>query len=135
MSKTPLQEKLGVPTNLIPSAVKLYNSILEYIEKNVNKEDDEYEFTIKPRPPYLLGDVEIHTVKIKLIINHHSEAPSVDYLSMGVRAKSRYFKPGITKILSKNGVADIDIEIITPIEYEVQDIIDWFKKDKSEILS
>lgn len=135
MSKTPLQEKLGVPSNLIPSAVKLYDSILEYIENNVNKEDDEYEFTIKPRPPYLLGDVEIHTVKIKLIINHHSEAPSVDYLSMGVKARSKYLKPGLTKVLSKDGVADIDIEIITPIEYEVQDIINWFKKDKSELLS
>lgn len=135
MSKTPLQEKLGVPTNLIPSAVKLYDSVLEYIENNVNKEDDEYEFTLNPEPPYQLGDVEIHTVEIKITIHHTSEVSSVDYLSMGVRAKSRYFKPGITRILSKDGIADIDIDIVTPIEYEVQDIVDWFKKDKSELLS
>jgi hypothetical protein len=135
MSKISLQEKLGVPDNLIQTASTLYGEILERLKKELNGEDLEYSFTFSPSSPYKIGDSEISKISINIEIFPDARFEEVDYQSMGFKSPSKYVKPGVTRIVNDINQVELTIEIVSPEEYNPSDVIDWFTNSKREIVS
>jgi hypothetical protein len=57
--KTLLQEKLGVPENIIQSSRRYYEDLKNELEKEVkgSNREEQYYFFIKPDEPYKIGEI------------------------------------------------------------------------------
>lgn len=135
MSKTSLQEKMGIPDNLIQSASILYSQLLETLKKKLRKDKLEYSFNFSPSTPYKIGDENISEIEFDIEILPDDSFSEVDYQSMGFKSSSKYEKPGVSRIMSSIGKVELNMNIVTPEEYNPSDVVDWFANNKREIVS
>lgn len=135
MSKMSLQEKLGVPENLIPTSVSFYDDVLKKMKLNLKKGKTEYKFEFYPTQTLKIGTHEIGSITLDVEITPLDDFDRVDFASMGFSSRTKYEKPNVRKIYSKLDDVVLNIHILVPEDYEVQDIIDWFVKDRTPIIS
>jgi len=129
-----LKEALGVPEGILESGEQLYeliNNRLKKIPKEIPEENN-FEISTKIK----ISDYVIKKVYLNLNIKKIDTVSEVDFYSMGFNNVSRFnnktFK--LINIITPDTV-ELSINLACPENVKKKDIIDYFKKDKVNILS
>jgi len=131
--KTLLQEKLGVPENIIQSSRRYYEDLrneLEKVVKSSNREE-QYYFIIKPEEPYKIGDFKTSSIKTTINITPTNRFDKVDWTQMQVTTPL-VLPQGKTSIIDSPSVV---MNIVAPFDFTKEDILDWWEKSRAEIIS
>jgi hypothetical protein len=131
--KTLLQEKLGVPENIIQSSRRYYEDLrneLEKVVKSSNREE-QYYFFIKPEEPYKIGDFKTSSIKTTVNITPTNRFDKVDWTQMQVTTPL-VLPQGKTSIIDSPSVV---INIVAPFDFTKEDILDWWGEFRAEIIS
>ncbi len=131
--KTLLQEKLGVPENIIQSSRRYYEDLTNELEKEVkgSNREEQYYFFIKPDEPYKIGDFKTSSIKTTVNITPTNQFDEVDWTQMKVTTPLE-LPQGQTSIIDSPSV---EINIVAPFDYTKEDILDWWEKSRAEIIS
>jgi hypothetical protein len=136
--KVHLQERLGVPNNLIDTANRFYFDLIEEVSREVkasNRKEDYY-FYIKPEPPYTLGEYQITSMKVNMKIIPNENSTKVEFISMSVTSvlgkPKEYLHKGKITFNIKSPV--YSITIVAPENFTREDIINYFTENKKELL-
>ena len=136
--KVHLQERLGVPNNLIDTANRFYFDLIEEVTREVkasNREEDYY-FFIQPQPPYTLGEYQITSMKVNMKIIPKENSTEVDFKRMGITsvvgAPEEYLHKGKIIFNIKSPVYSIAIHATE--NFTREDIINYFTENKKELV-
>jgi hypothetical protein len=131
--KTLLQEKLGVPENIIQSSRRYYDDLTNELEKVVkgSNREEQYYFFIKPEEPYKIGDFKTSSIKTTVNITPTNRFDKVDWTQMQVTTPL-VLPQGKTSIIDSPSVV---INIVAPFDFTKEDILDWWGESRAEIIS
>lgn len=132
-----INEALGVPENLIESSEELYDDILKKISKLKKKSfsDPDTPVQFKVKKNYRISDYDITRVNMEIYIMPHQSATGVDLYKAGIESQSK--KSDITYNLihhDTGGEILLQLRFAVPLEWEMSDVIEYFKIEKNEII-
>ena len=132
-----LLERLGVPEGILETAEKLYEDIIRNLDQNTFDESEkeyEFEFTVN----YKISDLEIDSVKVYFEINKWNDPSKKDYVIMGFstpfQSVSRNDSEKLT-IVSSFDEFIIKFRFLVPQDWKFEELVNLFKKDKSDIIN
>jgi len=132
-----LLERLGVPEGILETAEKLYEDIIRNLGQNTFDESEneyEFEFTVN----YKISDLEIDSVKVYFEINKWNDPSKKDYVIMGFstpfQSVSRNDSEKLT-IVSSFDEFIIKFRFLVPQDWKFEELVNLFKKDKSDIIN
>lgn len=128
MNRRNINEALGVPENIIVSAVKLYNGIISYLD-GLSNIDGQDLYTFDLVGDYRISDMQLNEIHMKLKL-HKDVDYDFDLLSMAQETKNvinQYFQ-----IEAKVGEGSItlNIDMIAPEEFNDEELVNYFKNNK-----
>jgi len=136
--KIHLHERLGVPENIVESAERYYNDLIEQVRYNIRKSDrkQEYYFFIEPSKPYQVGDEQIQSVKTNFIVEP-SDVDSVDYRQLATKSylEPADGKPGLAKTVSTISSPTITLNMVVPQDYIPYDVVNYLINNKAELVA
>ena len=136
--KIHLHERLGVPENIVQSAERYYNDLIEEVGDNIRQSDrkEDYYFFIQPSKPYQIGDEQIKSVKTNFIVEP-KDVDSVDYKQLSVKS---YVEPAVGKTNSVKNISTLSSPNITlymevPRDYIPYDVVHYLVINKAELVA
>ena len=138
--KDVLLEVLGVPPNILDSARKLYDEFVKFVFTEVKHTNDSetYYFAIKSDSKMKVGEYDIDTVNVELQIIPLDVVKEIDFISMGIKSQSKKptkKKPYKGKIVTDVTNPRIDVKIVTPEKWDIEDLFNYIRKDKIKLTS
>jgi hypothetical protein len=135
--KNQILEALGVPDNLIPSARKFYELLLDQIKLELDKDEETFEFSIVPPEPLPVGEYSIHEVSVKITITETNKVQEPRYYSMGVGSNLERSPKFIdkSKITTDIKNPEFTMEFAVPLGWELDQLFEYFVREKPEIVS
>ena len=130
-----LREALGVPSGSIESGEILYDLILKKLK--VLPIDLDEDSTFNMRTNFSISDYKIKKVILNITFHKDNAIPDVHYYSMGFKSVSRYDptrRPRLINIIQPNTI-DVMINFAGPEDTQRKDLINYFKSDKTDIVS
>jgi len=135
--KKAINEVVGVPENIIESAVRLYEDIKKEITSVIDTNITEYNFVIEPDEPYIIGDMNINEADVDLTI-YPTDIDYYDFAEMGVMTQySKEVKNKKTVLMSvnKEGKTKLNMALAVPEDWTEQGVIDYINKSKVSTVS
>ncbi len=138
--KDVLLEVLGVPPNILDSARKLYNEFAKFVFNEVKHTNDSetYNFVIKSDSDMKVGEYDIDKVNIELQIIPLEVVNEIEFISMGINSRSKKpteKKPYRGKIITDVTNPRINVQIVTPEIWDIEDLYNYIRKDKVNLTS
>ena len=128
MNRRNINEALGVPENIINSAVKLYNGIISYLE-GLSGIDEQDLYTFDLVGDYRISDMPLNKINMKLKL-HKDVDYDFDLLSMAQETKNvinQYFQ--IEAKVDEDSIT-LNIDMITPDVFDDEELVNYFKNKK-----
>lgn len=136
--KIHLHERLGVPENIVETAEKYYDDLIEQVVDNIRESDrkEDYYFFIQPSKPYQVGDEQIKSVKTNFIV----EPEDIDSVNYKQLATKSYLQPAIGKTTLAKNVSTISSPTITlhmevPRDFIPYDVVRYLVVNKAELVA
>lgn len=135
--KNQISEALGVPSNIIPSARKFYELLLNQIKSELNKDEETFKFTIVLPEPLPVGEYIIREVSVKITITETDQVQEPEVYSMGVGTDSVRSSEFVdrSKVTTDIENPEFMMDFAVPEEWELNDLFEYFVKEKPEIVS
>ena len=137
--KTHLQERLGVPENIIDSAERYYNDLLEQVRYNIRQSNrkEDYYFLIQPSSPYRIGDEKINSVKTNFIVEPNPNVEDIDYRQIAMKSylEPAENKPGLAKTVSTISSPTLTFNLVVPEDYIPYDVVNYMINNKKELIA
>jgi len=133
-----INEVVGVPENIIDSAVRLYEDIKSELKQVIDTNITEYNFVIEPKEPYKIGDMDISEVDVTIEIYPVENLDFYDFAEMGVRSEYSKGKRGKKTILlsvDKQGKTVLQMSLAVPKDWTEQGVIDYINKSRVNTVS
>ena len=132
--KTILKEALGVPDGLYETSKDVYKLIVEFLEGNISPNDtvdDVGTLNWEIYGDWSINDLDIEIINIVLEIQDYDD---IRFLGMTFNQKGvKVNLPNVTSPVSDE--IKITIKLGAPLDTKFGEIINFFKKDKPELLS
>ena len=134
--KNTITEALGVPDNIIRSAISVYNEFMNKLRNknySYNKSAEEYNFNIPIN--LTIDDYQVKSVIIDLQLHTHPQIKEITLLSMGFIHGAR-IEEAKYKVVSPK-IDEIRLQIVfgvTP-QTTTDDIIPYIEKDENRFIS
>lgn len=132
-TKKEFNEALGVPDNIVNAARDAFEDFKREFKKVLNRNETEYEFNYSPDKPYRIGDMEIKNINYEVKLHETNRTDEVRPISMGVKMSSkdseRFNKPVLISV-DKQGNSNLQIDLSVPEDWDENDVLDYFNKNK-----
>jgi cell fate (sporulation/competence/biofilm development) regulator YlbF (YheA/YmcA/DUF963 family) len=132
--KKTINEALGVPNNLYETSVLLYNKMLPKLKNiTIDSLNDDEEYTIGFQDKFRIADFEFSKVFITFHFKFIQDISKPEILSMSVESESEKTKDARLKMIRKKTLK-LNIKIILPSEFEFENLTDYIKSVKNEMI-
>jgi hypothetical protein len=126
--KRNINEAIGVPENIIQSAINLYDYIFAYISSLRDIESkDEYQTQIIGN--FRISDMNLRNINLKFEL-HKNEIDDFILIGMGQASENVINSMFQMEAIIKRDEADLQIDLATPNEFEDKELIDFLVNKK-----
>lgn len=131
--KKRINEAVGVPENIIHSAIKLFDKFIEYLS-SLDDIDSQDNYQTELVGDFRISDMRLTSINLDFnLIKKENE--SFTLLSMGQAGES-YINSKFQVVTEINeNQTYIRIKLLTPIEFENDEIINFFLNDRKKFIS
>ena len=130
--KKRINEALGVPENIIDSAIKLYDYIFAYISSldNIESEDN---YKIQINGNFRISDMNLTKINLTLEL-HKNNIENFVLIGMGQASESKINSMFQMEAIVKNDEVDLSIDLATPEEFDDEQLVDFFSSNKNHLI-
>jgi hypothetical protein len=131
--KNKLNEALGVPENIIESAINLYDYIFAYVStlRNIESQD---EYQIQIIGNFRISDMNLRKINLKIEL-HKNDIENFILIGMGQASENVINSLFQMEARIKKDETDLSIDLASPEEFEDKQLIDFFSKNKKHLIS
>jgi len=133
MKRRNINEALGVPENIIISAIKLYEYIVAYLS-SLRDIDSELKYNIEMVGDFRISDMNLKKVKLELELYKMVGKP-ITLVSMGQATDNVINSMFQMEARIREDETTLHIEIVVPNEFEDIELINFFKNNKNYLIS
>lgn len=130
--KKRINEALGVPENIVESAIKLYEYVFAFISslRDIDS-DDSYKTQIIGN--FRISDMNLSKINLNVDI-HKNEIDDFVLIGMGQSSENKINSMFQMEALITKDEIDLSIDLATPMEFEDSEILEFFQKNKKILI-
>jgi hypothetical protein len=126
--KRRINEALGVPENIIQSAIKLFDNFIEYLS-SLDEIDSQDKYETELVGDYRISDMKLN--RINLNFNLHKKKNEIFKLILMGQSGENYINSKFEVVAKINGdKTNLRIDLLTPNTFENDELIDFFVNNK-----
>jgi hypothetical protein len=128
-----INEALGVPVNIIPSAIKLYDDVYRFLSslKDIQS-DNSYETVLTG--DYTISDMKLRTINLEVML-HKVQGKGFSFLSFGQGLHILVNDKFQMEVFVEEDETIIQIEFIVPEQFEDNELLEYYQKNKNRFIS
>jgi hypothetical protein len=128
-----INEALGVPVNIIPSAIKLYDDIYGFLSNLSDiQSDDEYSTILSG--DYTISDMKLRTINLEVEL-HKVQGGGFSFLSFGQGVQVSVNDQFQMEVFVEEDETLIKIEFIVPENFKDKELLDYYQQNKNRFIS
>jgi hypothetical protein len=128
-----INEALGVPVNIIPSAIKLYDDIYGFLSNLSDiQSDDEYSTILSG--DYTISDMKLRTIELHVEL-HKVQSRGFSFLSFGQGVQFSVNDQFQMEVFVEEDETIIQIEFIVPEQFEDNELLEYYQENKNRFIS
>ena len=131
--KRKINEALGVPVNIIPSAIKLYDDVYRFLSslKDIQS-DNSYETVLTG--DYTISDMKLRTINLEVML-HKVQGKGFSFLSFGQGLHILVNDKFQMEVFVEEDETIIQIEFIVPEQFEDNELLEYYQQNKNRFIS
>jgi hypothetical protein len=131
--KNKLNEALGVPENIIESAINLYDYIFAYVStlRDIESQD---EYQIQIIGNFRISDMNLRKINLKIEL-HKNNIENFILIGMGQASENVINSLFQMEAKIKKDETDLSIDLASPEEFEDKQLVDFLSKNKKYLIS
>jgi hypothetical protein len=128
-----INEALGVPVNIIPSAIKLYDDIYGFLSNLSDiQSDDEYSTILSG--DYTISDMKLTTIELHVEL-HKVQGGGFSFLSFGQGVQFSVNDQFQMEVFVEEDETIIKIEFIVPKNFKDKELLEYYQQNKNRFIS
>jgi hypothetical protein len=128
-----INEALGVPVNIIPSAIKLYDDIYGFLSNLSDiQSDDEYSTILSG--DYTISDMKLRTIELHVEL-HKVQGGGFSFLSFGQGVQVSVNDQFQMEVFVEEDETIIKIEFIVPKNFKDKELLEYYQQNKNRFIS
>jgi hypothetical protein len=128
-----INEALGVPVNIIPSAIKLYDDIYRFLSNLSDiQSNDEYSTILSG--DYTISDMKLRTINLEVEL-HKVQGGGFSFLSFGQGVQVSVNDQFQMEVFVEEDETLIKIEFIVPENFKDKELLEYYQQNKNRFIS
>jgi|688.fasta_scaffold99562_2 hypothetical protein len=128
-----INEALGVPVNIIPSAIKLYEDVYKFLSSLSDiQSDDEYNTILSG--DYTISDMKLTTIELGITL-HKVQGSGFRVLNFAQGLNVLVNDQFQMEVLVEETETIIKIRFIVPEQFEDKELLDYYQQNKNRFIS
>lgn len=128
-----INEALGVPVNIIPSAIKLYDDIYGFLSNLSDiQSDDEYSTMLSG--DYAISDMKLTTIELEIKLRE-VQGSGFRFLNFSQGLRFSVNDQFQMEVFAEEDETMIKIEFIVPKKFEDKEFLDYYRQNKNRFIS
>lgn len=132
MNRRNINEALGVPENIIQSAIKLYDYIVGYLSSldDINSDD---KYNIQIIGDFRISDMNLKNINLTIEL-HKYNIDNFVLISMGQASERVINSMFQVEAILKPNETDLMIDLATPTTFDDEELVNFFKNNKKYLV-